>query len=194
MSNWIDYDLDVLANSPAEINQITGRLGKPSDELKNWLAKQFGQPLSEVTENLKELLEFKVITNLGYVHDSVNKARRFGISFKDRCTGIVRSHLREVSQTFPKAIFLLTYCDMQSSYSGKEVIRDGEVIQSIHNGNQKAQAVDWALLDIFAPFRSEYESGLKFGSLWEKWLDDLIAGTQRLRDRYGGDDESRSQS
>jgi hypothetical protein len=29
MSNWIDYNLDVLAGSPAEISQIAERLNQP---------------------------------------------------------------------------------------------------------------------------------------------------------------------
>jgi hypothetical protein len=40
MSNWIDYKLDVLAGSPAEINQIAERLNQPSLELANWIAQR----------------------------------------------------------------------------------------------------------------------------------------------------------
>jgi hypothetical protein len=54
MSNWIDYNLDVLAGNPAEINQIAERLNQPSLELANWIAQRDGQPLSAVREGLKE--------------------------------------------------------------------------------------------------------------------------------------------
>jgi hypothetical protein len=40
MSNWIDHKLDVLAGSPAEINQIAERLNQPSLELANWIAQR----------------------------------------------------------------------------------------------------------------------------------------------------------
>ena len=33
MSNWIFYDLDVLASNPNEINRITEKLNRPSREL-----------------------------------------------------------------------------------------------------------------------------------------------------------------
>jgi len=59
------------------------------------------------------------------------------LSFKDRFTSIVRSHVDEVSQAFPEAIFLIEYRDMQYSYSGKEVIRAGEIVQSVHDGDHK---------------------------------------------------------
>ena len=101
MSNWIDYNLDVLAGSPAEINQIAERLTQPSLELVNWIAERDGQQANEVTEGLKELLEFKTVKNLGYVHQDVNKARRFSLAFKSRSYGIVDSHLVEVSEAFP---------------------------------------------------------------------------------------------
>jgi len=181
MSNWIDYDLDVLASNPAEINQIAARLNQPSFELATWVAQRFGQPVGEVAEGLKELLEFKSVRNLGYIDNAVNKARRFSISFKDKYSGVVKSHLSEVSEAFPTAIFLVTYYDMQASYAGKWVERAGELVQQIHDGDQQAQAIDWVLLDIFAPFRAEYELGLEFGSLWQKWLADTATAVQDLR-------------
>jgi hypothetical protein len=51
MSNWIDYGLDVLAGSPAEINQIAERLKQPSTELVAWAAGRSGEPTSEVADN-----------------------------------------------------------------------------------------------------------------------------------------------
>jgi hypothetical protein len=181
MSNWIDYDLDVLASNPDEINQIAARLNQPSLELAYWAAKRFGQPVGEVAEGLKELLAFKTVRNLGYLDNAVNKARRFSISFKDKYSGVVKSHLSEVSEAFPTAIFLVTYYDMQASYAGKWVERAGELVQQIHDGDQQAQAIDWVLLDIFAPFRAEYELGLEFGSLWQKWLADTATAVQDLK-------------
>ena len=181
MSNWIDYHLDVLASSPAEINQIAERLNRPSLELANWVAQTFGQPVGEVVENLKDLLAFKTVRNLGYSDNTVNKARRFIISFKN-VTGIVNSHLYEVSEAFPTALFLLTYCDDQANYAGKLVMRAGEEVQQIHDGDQRALAVDWVLLDIFAPFIAEYKLGLEFGSLWQEWLFDVAAVVQGLKD------------
>jgi hypothetical protein len=166
MSNWIDYDIDVLASSPTEMNRIAERLKKPSQELADWIAQ--GKEVSKIAENLKHLLEFKVVENLSSIDNAVNKARRFSIEFKARHYGIVQSHLFEVSEAFPTAIFLLDYCDMQYSYSGKQVIRAGEVIQEALDNKQRAQSVDWALLDIFAPFRAEYYGEeTEFGSLWQ---------------------------
>jgi hypothetical protein len=67
---------------------------------------------------LKELFDFKVTRNLGFVDASVNQARRFALSFKSRSYGIVNSHLYEISAEFPSAVFLLTYRDMMASFSG----------------------------------------------------------------------------
>ena len=82
--HWIDYSLDVLAGSPAEINQIAERLNQPSLELANWIAQRDGQPVNAVGEALKALLEFKTVKNLGYVHHDINKARQFSLEFKDK--------------------------------------------------------------------------------------------------------------
>jgi len=183
MSNWIDYELDVLAGSPAEINRIAGRLKQPSAELLTWAAEKFGQPSSEVAEGLKELFEFVATRNLGYVDASVNQARRFTLAFKSRSYGIVNSHLYEISEEFPSAVFLLTYRDMMASYSGKDVIRAGEIIQSVHDGDQKVQSLDWVLIDIFPPFYAEYYDGLPFGSLWQEWLAKMGAAVADLKDR-----------
>jgi hypothetical protein len=107
MSNWIDYNLDVLAGSPAEINQIAEKLNQPSLELANWIAQRDGQPVSGAAGGLQELLEFKAVRNLSYVSNDFNKTRRFSFSFKDRHYGIIVSHLAEVSVAFPGAVFLL---------------------------------------------------------------------------------------
>jgi len=186
MPNWIDYNLDVLAGSPAEINQIADRLNQPSLELANWIAQRDGQPVSAVGEGLKELLEFKTVKNLGYVHHDVNKARRFSLEFKDKFYGIVDSHLTEVSRAFPAAIFLLEYFDTQASYTGMRVIRAGEVVQEVFDGDQQVQGLDWALPDIFAPFKAEYfGEEHEFGSLWTTWLDAIMAAVKGLKDIQG---------
>lgn len=183
MSNWIDYNLDVLAGSPGEINQIAKRLNQPSSELAAWVAQRNGQTLIAVQEDLKELLEFKTVKNLGSVVPEVNKARQFSLAFKDRSYGVVNSHLIEVSEAFPKAIFLLEYFDMQASYSGKRVMRAGDVLQEVFDSNQKVQGLDWALLDIFAPFRAEYYGEEHdFGSLWTPWLDAIMAAAKSLKE------------
>jgi hypothetical protein len=52
MSNRLDYDLDVLASDPIEINNIAQRLREPSTELVGWMREQFGEP--HVQEVLKE--------------------------------------------------------------------------------------------------------------------------------------------
>ena len=49
MSNWIDYDIDVLASSPTEMNRIAERLKKPSQELADWIAQ--AKKLPQVLEN-----------------------------------------------------------------------------------------------------------------------------------------------
>jgi hypothetical protein len=181
MSNWIDYQLDVLASDLHEINQIASRLRQPSKELVSWIATAYGQELSEDTEGLRELLDFETVKNLGFIHPSKNQARRFYLLFKDKFYGIVEGHLSEMSECFPRAIFLVTYSDMQFSYSGKKVIRAGEEAQHIQDSNHHAQSIDWALLDIFSPFRAEYDSGLEFGSLWREWLDDVITAAKDLK-------------
>lgn len=182
MSNWIDYNLDVLASSPDEMNRLAERLNRPSQELTSWVAERLGQPVSEVAVGLKRLLEFKAVRNLGYVNTSVNKARRFRIAFNDKRYGIVQSHIFEVSAAFPAVIFLLEYCDEGVSYAGKKVIRAGKVVQEVHDGDQQVQGVDWALLDIFAPFRTEYYGETaEFGSLWQPWLDAVMAAARQLR-------------
>ena len=76
---------------------------------------------------------------------------------------------------------MLTYREMQASYSGKKVIRAGEVLQHMHDGDQKVQALDWVLIDIFAPFLAEYHGGHPFGSLWQEWLRKLAAALEGLK-------------
>ena len=186
MSNWIDWKLDVLASNPDEINHISERLNQPSPELVNWVAQRFDQPVSEVAQGLTKLLEFKLVKNLGYVDNTLNKARRFRTEFADKRDGIVRSHLFEISEAFPAAIFLLEYCDAQASYTGKQVIRAGEVVQEVFDGDQQLQSLDWALLDIFAPFKAEYYGErAEFGSLWQPWMEAVMAAARQLK---GGED------
>jgi hypothetical protein len=91
------------------------------------------------------------------------------------------SHIVLVSRQFPTAIFLLEYWDDQYSYAGKLVIRAGEEIREVFDGNQQSQACEWVLPDIFAPFRAEYDRDLEFGSLWGQWVRELAAGIRELQ-------------
>ena len=84
MSNWIDMTLDVLAASPDEINRIEAALQEPCEELCAWVAKRWEADPKEIAAEVKALVTFKPTRNLGYVHPSVNKARRFYNLFKDR--------------------------------------------------------------------------------------------------------------
>ncbi len=112
-----------------------------------------------------------------------SKTRRFGLEFKSRNYGIVDSHLFEISEEFPAAIFLLEQHDFQGSFGGKRVIRGAKLIQEVFDGDQHAQGLDWTLLDIFSPFRTEYfGEEHDFGTLWGKWLDAINAAAKALKD------------
>jgi len=184
MSYWIHCDLDVLASSPNEMKLIAERLSQPSQELASWVAERLGQPVGEVAEGLPRLLEFKAVKNLVYADDRLNQARRFSISYSDKRRGVVWSHLDEVSVAFPAAVFLVECRDGGLSYASKTVIRAGEVVRELYDGDRPDQlGVDWALLDIFAPFRTEYYGEtVEFGSLWQPWLDAVIAAARQLKD------------
>ena len=185
MSNWIDVHLDVLASSPDEINKIEAALQQPCEELLAWVAKKWGGDAKEIAADVKALVAFTPSSNLGYVHPSVNKARRFQNSFKDRCWGVVWSHVDFVSRDFPGAIFLAEHWNVQSSSASRRVIRAGREIRSVYDGNQQAQGYDWVLPDIFAPFRAEHKLGLECGSLWAEWMEGMRRQLAELTERYG---------
>jgi hypothetical protein len=173
MSNWIELRLDVLASCPDEINRIERALQEPGDELIAWCAQRSGEDPQEIVADIKGIVSFKPIRNLGYVHPSVNKARRFQNSFKDRSWGVVWSHVDIISNDFPEALFLREHWNLQASSASRRVIRAGQEIRSVYDGSQRALGHEWVLPDIFAPYRSEYELGLECGSLWDQWLDEM---------------------
>ena len=56
-------------------------------------------------------------------------------------------------------------------------------MQEVFDGDQQIQGLDWALLDIFAPFKAEYYGEEhEFGSLWTPWLEAVIAAARQLQD------------
>jgi hypothetical protein len=173
MSNWIDVTLDVLAASPDEINKIEAALQEPCEELLSWVAKKWSADPKEIAADVKDLVTFKPTCNLGYVCPSVNKARRFQNSFKDRSWGVVWSHVDFVSRDFPEAIFLGEHWNLQASSASRRVIRAGQEIRSVYDGSQQAQGYEWVLPNIFAPYQTEYDLGLEFGSLWDQWLGEM---------------------
>ena len=67
------------------------------------------------------------------------------------------------------------------------VIRAGEVVQEVfRRRSTESQGLDWALLDIFAPFKAEYHGEEhQFGSLWTPWLDAIMAAVKGLKDIQG---------
>jgi len=186
MSNWIDMRLDVLASSPDEINQIERALQNPCDELIAWRAQLCGEDPKEIATNVKEIVTFRPVCNLGYVDPSVNKARRFESSWKDKFSGLVWSHVDFVSCDFPEALFLGEHWNLQASSASRRVIRAGQEIRSVYDGSQRAQGYEWALPDIFAPYRAEYELGLECGSLWDQWLREMQSELADLKAFYDG--------
>ena len=185
MSNWIDLHLDVLAASPAEINQIERALQNPCEELITWRAQHTGENPQDIAANIKDIVMLKPVCNLGYVDPSVNKARRFQSSWKDKFSGLVWSHVHFVSADFPSAIFLAQYWDDQLSYGGKRVFHAGDEIRSSRDGNHHAQAREWVLPNIFAPFEAEHELGLEYGTLWNEWVEDMRKELAELKETYG---------
>jgi hypothetical protein len=186
MSNWVDVHLDVLASCPEEINQIERALQNPCDELIAWRAQHTGENPQEIAANVQEIASFKPIRNLGYVDPSVNKARRFEGSWKDRFSGLVWSHLFFVSRDFPNAVFLAEYWDDCMSYGGKIIIHAGDEIRSTYDGDHHAQGREWVLPNIFAPFNAEYALGLECGSLWDEWMEGMRRQLAVLTQRYSG--------
>ena len=83
----------------------------------------------------------------------------------------------------PSDITFEPHRDMQMSWASREVLRNGTVEWSVFDGHQPAQAMNWMLLDIFAPFRAEYDIGKPFGSMWNEWVSDLAAATDALSRR-----------
>jgi hypothetical protein len=50
--------------------------------------------------------------------------------------------------------------------------------------------MDWVLIDIFAPFKTEYELGVEFGSLWQQWLVDLAVAVKELNHVWQGENST----
>lgn len=186
MSNWVDIQLDVLAAVPQEIKQIERALQEPCDELIAWCAQRSGVAPKEIAADVKGIVSFKPIRNLGYVDPSLNKARRFEGEWKDRFSGVGWSHVHFVSRDFPTAFFLAQYWDDQMSYGGKRVLHAGEEIRSSYDGDHHAQGREWVLPNIFAPFNAEYALGLECGSLWNEWIDGMRRQVAVLTERYSG--------
>jgi hypothetical protein len=183
MSNWIDHELDVLAQSPEELERVITRLQQPAAKLVDRVTRQEAarsvnvadtdfdeqfiltleppkpvhHQVKSLAEHLKELVRFNLVDR--FRSQGMTKSCRLKLACKDHSAHIVRAHLFDVSAEFPDAIFLLLYYDMQASYAGKKVIKAGELIQQIHDRHQQAQAMDWVLVDIFAPYKAEYELG-----------------------------------
>jgi hypothetical protein len=171
LANYSTHILDVLANSPAEINQIAERLKRPSSNI-------VGQSAFAV---IQDIVQFEPVDNLGYVDASVNKARRFKNDNSQWRTGdLIDGHMFEVSAEFSDAIFLLEEQEDMGNYAGKYVIRAGKVFVSTLDDEPKSQMYNWVLLDIFSPFRNEYENGQPFGSLWKDWVPAMYKALQSL--------------
>jgi hypothetical protein len=179
MSNYVLVRLEVFASDPAEISKIEVALQEPCQELIAWYATICDDPLAYSASNIREVVAFTPTRNLGYVHESEYKARRFENSFS-RSGGLVWSHVLFVSRDFPKAIFLAQYWDDMGNYDGKKVIHAGNNIRCSYDGDHRAQAQAWVLPDIFAPYLTEYLLGLEFGSLWDKWVEDMRTAVEEL--------------
>lgn len=191
MSNWIDFYLDVLATSPDELQQVQAALQEPSTKLLAWEAGRWGQRVEDIAADVKNLVSFTPAQNTA--SGDPTKTRRFINTFKETFSGLVKSHIHFVSEQFPNAIFLLEYWNLQVSSAGKIVIKVGDEIVCLHDGNQQAQGYAWALPDIFAPYRAEHDNGQEFGSLQSRWLEDMGSALEGLRKQASVSPDASSQ-
>jgi hypothetical protein len=70
----------------------------------------------------------------------------------------------------------------------------GRKIRHIHDGDQQAQGSEWVLPNIFAPYRSEYDIGAEFGSLWDSWLMGMKVAVATLTERYSAPNGTEKQA
>jgi hypothetical protein len=173
MSNKPDYVLGVLATSSEEIDRIAGRLKQSSSELGSKVAWKCNSNPEAIDQPLAELVRFE--PNPMEQQESSINARSFTNSFISRCICIVRTHIFEVSEEFPNAVFLLDFSDIGNGRSGKMVVRAGKVVRYAFDWNQ------WVIPDIFAPFKEEWTRGMEFESLWAQWVEDLASAAERLK-------------
>jgi hypothetical protein len=191
LSNWIDFYLDVLATSPDELQQVQTAFQEPSTKLLAWEAGRRCQRVEDIAAGVKDLVSFKPAQNIA--SGDPTKTRRFINTFKETFWGLVKSHIHFVSERFPNAIFLLEYWNLQASSAGKLVIRVGDEIRCLHDGNQQAQGYAWALPDIFAPYRAEHDNGQQFGSLQNRWIEDMGSALEDLRKQSSVSSDASSQ-
>jgi hypothetical protein len=153
MSDWVDMTLDVLASDPAEIQEIELALQEPCEELIAWYGKLCSESHLDMVADIKKIVAFKRSEKLGYVHASMNKARRFDTYVEYEDSGLVWSHIRLVSKHFPKAIFLARYWNILE-YGGKIVIRAGEEVRYSHFNDwfdSDDEVPQWGLAEHLCP-------------------------------------------
>jgi hypothetical protein len=111
MLNSVDYELDVLAGSTLEINEIEERLKEPSWKLISWVVEKFDHPFPGIAGGLGGLVGFEGVRSLD---NGMDAARRFGVSFPAKRCGIVERHLFEVSAEFrnPARVPLSSMADL----------------------------------------------------------------------------------
>jgi hypothetical protein len=170
LSDSVVVELHVWAPYLEEIKEIEMALREPSQELITWYAKTCSENSVNLTPNIKESAAFERIGKPEYL--DVSFARTFRTAITESW-GLVWSHVHFVSRNFPTSIFFAEYWDILGSYDGKKVIRAGNEIRCFHDGDHQFETNEWALPNIFAPYQVEYDHGLEFGSLWDKWVEGM---------------------
>lgn len=136
-------------------------------------------------EPIAELLTAPKGCCLPYERDSRRDHRNHFHKFGDWiCDG-----LRDPSERFPNAIFLLEELDGMGSWSQRKVVRAGSVFRSAFD-HRPAQMADWVPLNIFTPFEFEFYNDLPFGSTWDQYLGDAEA--QIKLQRAPGEEEKQN--
>lgn len=88
-----------------------------------------------------------------------------------------------VSRDFPNAVFLAQYWNADI-FGGKIAIHAGDEIRSSCDDDYHAQALEWVLPNIFAPFEAEHSRGLECGSLWDEWMEGMRRQLAVLTESY----------
>jgi hypothetical protein len=170
MSRTQYFDVTVLAADAAELSRIADQLREPSPASKQWVHDH---------QSDGHIFDFSPVGDL------LNFGERKGGACKLRthltgAFGLAYCHLLDVSAAFPSAVFLMEAYDMDS-FTEKMVFHGGRLLRATHDNDSHVQGGVWVLLNIFVPFKVEYELALPVGSLWDEWVADVTEAAHELR-------------
>jgi hypothetical protein len=177
MHNDLEIEFEVL-DTRDELYAVARSLSEPDEDVSRKASCRTASGDDADPDALRKRIAFASI-GVNNEYDCDGEGWHFSCKTEEQRLPDVLFHLFERSSRHRASLFLIKI-GHEGEYSEKTVVHGGAILATTVDPHPLTASKPWAPLDIFIPYKTEFETGREVGSLWENWVADMKEGLAQL--------------